>query len=81
MARYNPPRRISIPWGRIVTAADPTFYKDRTREAEYEFTKRTFWADQSRRGNYGLDWDFSDDFSEDFLTFAAAAHADNGFTD
>lgn len=42
----------NIPFLAMVRKADPDFYKDRRREPEYEFTKRTFTADRSKRGAY-----------------------------
>ena len=75
MARYNPPQTIEVPWERIVLRADPDFYKDKAKQPEYEFTKKTFRADPETRGIYGIPYDTTDP------EFADAAHSDNGFTD
>lgn len=72
MARYHPPRVLRMPYERLVTQADPTYYRDRAREDEYVFSRRIFKADHANRGIYGTRWDFNDDFSGDFLTFAEA---------
>lgn len=69
---------IDYPWMRAVLQAEPDFYRNRKREPEYEFTKRTFYADNSTRGFYGSVWEFSSDFADDFDTLIASARTENG---
>ncbi len=75
------PRNLERPWLKIVLDAEPNFFANRRREIEYEFTRRTFYADPDGRGAYGLKWDFSDEFTSEFLTMGAATWIANGFKD
>ena len=72
MARYYPPRSIQTPWLRAILQADPDFNRERKREPEYEFSKKTFRADQSARGVYGVPYDTDDP------EFAEANRTENG---
>lgn len=46
-------RTTEIHWETIIRRDDPDFYRERRKEIEYEFTRRTFFADGSTRGLYG----------------------------
>lgn len=79
MSGYDKPRTLNRPWLKIVLDADPTFFRDRTREVEYEFTRRKFYANTAERGIYGLRYDFSDEFEDAFENFEMSLRAANGF--
>lgn len=56
MARYHPPRKISVPFKTLVLRADPDFEKERRKAREYEFSNgRVFEADPDHRGPYADD--------------------------
>lgn len=73
------PRTLERPYLKLILDADPQFYTDRRKQLEYQFTRRDFYADQDARGAYGLEWDFSDEFSAEYFTFESAALLANGF--
>lgn len=43
---------ITIHYTTLLKRADPDFYRDRLKEPEYEFTKRTFTGNPTSRGAY-----------------------------
>lgn len=52
---YRPPIKgsvLEIPLLALVMRADPEWGRYRTREVEYEFTRRIFWANPLTRGAY-----------------------------
>ena len=58
MTRYTPPtkvRTMEIPYKVMVLRADPGFEAARIKEPFYEFTGRTFYGDNRKRGAYGAE--------------------------
>lgn len=53
MARYYPPRSISIPFRVLVQRKDPDWERDRRNEIEFEFSNgRVFRQNPAIRGPY-----------------------------
>lgn len=74
-------RSIDVPWLSVVQDADPDYHKEKLREVEYRFERKKFYANPAERGAYGIPaYDFSTDFSSEFLGFEAAVQTDNGFS-
>ena len=56
MARWHPPKSISIPWKALVQRHDPDLERDKRNEIEYQFSNgRTFRANPATRGPYAED--------------------------
>jgi len=56
MARYYPPRTVSIPFKTLVQRADPDFERERRNVTEYVFSNgREFKANPDNRGAYADD--------------------------
>lgn len=70
-------RRIDIPYERIVRQSDPDWQRDKHNETEYEFSRRRFNADRSKRGAYRSTTANAD---EDYAAWLAEWRAQNGFT-
>lgn len=49
---YPQPTRIEMPYKVLVIRADPEFERAKRREAFYEFTGRTFYANPMTSGAY-----------------------------
>lgn len=45
-------RSVTIPWRGILNMLDPDLEREKRTEVEYEFTRRKFTADPTRRGAY-----------------------------
>lgn len=60
---------LQIPWLTIVQDADPDWNRDKSRELEYEFSRRTFFANRGARGAYHIpDFEFEASFGTDFTS-------------
>ncbi len=70
-------RRIDIPYERLVREMDPDWQRDKHREVEYEFSRRSFTADRTRRGAYRST---TASFDEDYAAWLAEWRAQNGFS-
>lgn len=46
-------KTVTIGYETLLRRADPTFYANRRKEPEYEFSRRTFYGDTPLRGAYG----------------------------
>lgn len=56
--RYKPPTKVVgtvVPLLTIVMRLDPNHQRETHREPMYEFTKHTFYGDNSRSGAYSAD--------------------------
>ena len=52
---YQPPTKVAtlnIPWLALVTEVDPNWAYRKHHKAEYEFTRKVFYADELVRGAY-----------------------------
>lgn len=61
----NKPGVLQMPWLALVTKADPDWSSGRSRQIQYEFSRRDFYVNPGVEGVYGSR-DFSPDFSFDF---------------
>jgi hypothetical protein len=53
MARYFPPRSISIPWRALIQRWDPDYEKDKRDQVEFQFSNgRQFKHNPETRGPY-----------------------------
>jgi hypothetical protein len=64
-APMNGATRLEVPILTIIKREDPTFFRDRRDQLEYEFSRRSFHADPMTRGAYGQVVG-PDDFFRDF---------------